>query len=305
MYNDYAIEKALKTVFLPVICNELDAGTNPIFSKIKQSVNDVWGNEVIVTTAKENILLKSNMSKISLKLQVPLRNFSLTPADIAQKLGKNIEKLKDDFNNYILHSLFSKKENSSNFLTGFADVLDTDNEKIYNVAKADYCSLNPVCKKVNEFNLNNLIEMVDDLEQNRSRPNFILCSYDTKRKLYNELLSKHNTVNVIEFSSGHKAIDVYMGIPLLPIKDLKDEEMYFIDTTFFTLHQLCDWNWEEDGKGNILHRDTKTGECYALLVKYAEIICDDISKQGVLKKFTESDLIIESITSLFLPIRHL
>lgn len=40
-------EKALKTVYLGVVANQLNVGVNPLLSKIKQTSSDVWGKEIV------------------------------------------------------------------------------------------------------------------------------------------------------------------------------------------------------------------------------------------------------------------
>ena len=40
-------DSALKTVYLGVIGNQLNVGANPLLSKIKQTTNNVYGNEVV------------------------------------------------------------------------------------------------------------------------------------------------------------------------------------------------------------------------------------------------------------------
>ena len=40
-------EKALKTVYLGVVANQLNVGVNPLLAKIKQTSSDVWGKEIV------------------------------------------------------------------------------------------------------------------------------------------------------------------------------------------------------------------------------------------------------------------
>ena len=44
-------EKALKSVYLGVIGNQLNMGANPLLSKIKQTTNNVYGNEIVKATS--------------------------------------------------------------------------------------------------------------------------------------------------------------------------------------------------------------------------------------------------------------
>ncbi len=40
-------EKALKTVYLGVVANQLNVGVNPLLAKIRQTSSDVWGKEIV------------------------------------------------------------------------------------------------------------------------------------------------------------------------------------------------------------------------------------------------------------------
>lgn len=40
-------EKALKTVYLGVVANQLNVGVNPLLARIKQTSSDVWGKEIV------------------------------------------------------------------------------------------------------------------------------------------------------------------------------------------------------------------------------------------------------------------
>lgn len=44
-------EKALKTVYLGVIGNQINMGANPLLAKIKQTTNNVYGNEIVKSTS--------------------------------------------------------------------------------------------------------------------------------------------------------------------------------------------------------------------------------------------------------------
>ena len=44
-------DNALKTVYLGVIGNQLNVGANPLLSKIKQTTNNVYGNEIVKATS--------------------------------------------------------------------------------------------------------------------------------------------------------------------------------------------------------------------------------------------------------------
>lgn len=51
MINLTTAEKALKTVYLGVIGNQLNYGANPLLSRIKQTTNNIYGNEIVKATS--------------------------------------------------------------------------------------------------------------------------------------------------------------------------------------------------------------------------------------------------------------
>ena len=77
-------EKALKTVYLGVIGNQLNYGANPLLSKIKQTTNNVYGNEIVkslsygisggVTAAAEADELPGGYGRTFLQLKGTLKN---------------------------------------------------------------------------------------------------------------------------------------------------------------------------------------------------------------------------------------
>ncbi len=40
-------EKALKSVYLNVVADQLNVGVNPLLAKIEQTSSDEWGKEII------------------------------------------------------------------------------------------------------------------------------------------------------------------------------------------------------------------------------------------------------------------
>ena len=44
-------DSALKTVYLGVVGNQLNTNANPLLSKIKQTSNNVFGNEIVKATS--------------------------------------------------------------------------------------------------------------------------------------------------------------------------------------------------------------------------------------------------------------
>lgn len=94
-------EKALKTVYLGVIGNQLNYGANPLLSKIKQTTNNVYGNEIVkslsygisggVTAAAEADELPGGYGRTFLQLKGTLKNLygTLEISDKAIRCSQN------------------------------------------------------------------------------------------------------------------------------------------------------------------------------------------------------------------------
>ena len=66
---------------------------------------------------------------------------------------------------------------------------------------------------------------------------------------------------------------------------IEDDTLYMLDTTKFTLHQLCDWEWIQGESGHVLHQKAGYPAYTATLVKYADLICDQPNGQAMFTKF--------------------
>ena len=77
-------DKALKTVYLGVVGNQLNYGVNPLLAKIKQTTNNVYGNEIVkgtsygisggVSAGTEDGALPKAHSKMYSKFRLTLKN---------------------------------------------------------------------------------------------------------------------------------------------------------------------------------------------------------------------------------------
>ena len=132
----------------------------------------------------------------------------------------------------------------------------------------------------------NLQLAIDTIEMTSGyKPNMILCSADVKRALVFNQRDYGTRLPTIQMEDGTTAIDYY-GIPVVVDRFCPENTMYLLNTDFFKLHQLCDWQWLETEDGKILKQTPGKPVYTATLVKYAELVCDNPSAQGMIK-FTE------------------
>jgi len=134
-----------------------------------------------------------------------------------------------------------------------------------------------------EINDNLLQTAVDFLEENTgSNIDFITCGAGVKRAYQQYLACYRRNIDVTVLEGGYKAIS-FNGIPVVSDRFVPDDTLYMLDTSKFTLHQLCDWEWIEGEGGKILRQKAGYPSYTATLVKYADLICEQPNGQA---KFT-------------------
>ncbi len=122
---------------------------------------------------------------------------------------------------------------------------------------------------------------VDFLEENTgSNIDFITCGAGVKRAYQEYLGCYRRNIDVTELAGGYRAI-TFNGIPVVSDRFIADDTLYMLDTTKFTLHQLCDWEWIEGEGGKILRQKPGYPAYTATLVKYADLICEQPNGQAM------------------------
>ena len=131
-----------------------------------------------------------------------------------------------------------------------------------------------------EINDNLLQTAVDFLEENTgSNIDFITCGAGVKRAYQQYLACYRRNIDVAVLEGGYKAIS-FNGIPVVSDRFVPDDTLYMLDTSKFTLHQLCDWEWIEGEGGKILRQKAGYPSYTATLVKYADLICEQPNGQA-------------------------
>lgn len=124
---------------------------------------------------------------------------------------------------------------------------------------------------------------VDYLSENSgSEIDIITCGSAVRRAYMQYLACYRRNIDVMNLAGGYKAV-AFNGIPVVADRFVEDDSLYMLDSSKFTLHQLCDWEWLEGENGNILHQNAGYPTYTATLVKYADLICDQPNGQA---KFT-------------------
>ena len=168
----------------------------------------------------------------------------------------------------------------NNEITGLGAIFNTSTN-LYGLSRNDNKWLNPyVSATEKEISDDVMQTAVDFLEENSaSHIDFITCGAGVRRAYLQYLACYRRNVDVMELAGGYKSIS-FNGIPVVADRFVADDTMFLLDTSKFTLHQLCDWEWIEGEGGNILRQKPGYPAYTATLVKYADMICDQPNGQA-------------------------
>ncbi len=177
---------------------------------------------------------------------------------------------------------FYVQGSKDNEITGLGAIF-SNSATLYGLNRADNRWLSPYTKNVQDDISDTVLqEAVDHLEENTgSNIDFITCGAKVKRMYQDYLATYRRNIDVTVLEGGYKAIS-FNGIPIVSDRFVEDDTLYMLDTSKFTLHQLCDWEWIEGEGGKILRQKAGYPAYTATLVKYADLICDQPNGQAKL-----------------------
>jgi len=178
-------------------------------------------------------------------------------------------------------------------ITGLGAIFGSS-ETLYGLNRTNNAWLTPYTSNTQtEINDDLLQTAIDYLSENSaSEIDIITCGSGVRRAYMQYLSCYRRNVDVMNLAGGYKAIS-FNGIPVVADRFVEDGTLYMLDSSKFTLHQLCDWEWIEGENGNILHQNSGYPTYTATLVKYADLICDQPNGQA---KFTN---IASTVTNPF------
>nr|WP_162990727.1 phage major capsid protein [Maliibacterium massiliense] len=172
-------------------------------------------------------------------------------------------------------------------LTGLGAIF-SDSQDIYGLKRSDYSWLVPYTKAdtgaLSELAIQSAIDALEETAD--GHVDFIACPAGVRRAYLDMMATTRRNVDMLDLQGGFKAVS-YNGIPIYADRFCPAGSMYLLDTAEFTMHQLCDWRWLEDGNGKILRQVAGTPKFTATLVKYAELMCDKPMAQARLTGITE------------------
>ena len=164
--------------------------------------------------------------------------------------------------------------NNTNPITGLGSIM-SEAGSIYGLSKAQNAFIRPTMEQylVNDFDYIKALQCADNIKINfGGNTDLIVTGYGWRRNF--QTLLKNNAINcdILSLEGGCKAISLN-GIPVYATRFMSDMVAYFIDSSVFTMHQLCDWQWLSNDKGQVLHQKEGYAAHCATLVKYCELIC--------------------------------
>lgn len=176
-----------------------------------------------------------------------------------------------------------------NEITGLGAIFGST-ETLYGLNRAENAWLTPYTSNDSKEISDELLQTAVDYlaENSASEIDMITCGSSVRRAYMQYLSCYRRNVDVMNLEGGYKAVS-FNGIPVVADRFIEDGTLYMLDTSKFTLHQLCDWEWLEGESGNILHQKAGHPTYTATLVKYADLICDQPNGQA---KFTNISTVV-------------
>ena len=172
-----------------------------------------------------------------------------------------------------------------NELTGLAAIF-SDND-IYGLDRSPSVMRPYIEDSIGEISESTIQKAMDTIEEiSGEKVDFIVCSWGVRRALCEYYKQNQVSLPTMEIEGGVKAIS-FNGIPVVADRFCPKGTMYLLNTNHFKVHQLCDWQWLEGEDGKILKQVPGKPVYTATLVKYAELMCENPSAQGMLVDITE------------------
>lgn len=159
-------------------------------------------------------------------------------------------------------------------ITGIGKIFDTQELSLFGVKLSENEFMNPnkFTIATSNFDYLSILQAIDTTKMdNGGHTDFIVTSFDFRREV--QKLLKNNAINcdlqVLE--GGFRALSID-GIPLYANRFIGSNTAYLLDSSSFSMHQLCDWTWLSNDKGEILRQKEGYAAHNATLVKYCELV---------------------------------
>lgn len=175
-------------------------------------------------------------------------------------------------------------------LTGLGAIFDTTNvTTLYGItSRTGYAWMTPYIDgnlgELTEWKLQNAINTIEDVYDVNINH---IAAGNTAYQYYMELMNYRRAINdVMILEGGHKALK-FNGMPLVRNKFLAPASIDVYDTSLFTIDQIADWDWLDDGVHGILQRNARYATYEGSIAKYCNLMCRLPAGIGRLSGITE------------------
>lgn len=174
-------------------------------------------------------------------------------------------------------------------ITGLGAIFDTDID-LYGCSRSTSGVLKPyINSSYGSISETGMQSIIDTLETEAgSEIDFISVSSDVKYAYMQYMSQYKRNIDTLNLDGGFKSLS-FNGVPLVYDRFVPEETMYFLDTSAFHLHQLCDWRFLETENGKILRQNQGYPTYTATLVKYCDLICDRPNGQAMISGVTAAE----------------
>lgn len=300
-FNTRQIDNYLKSIYLGAASEALNT-CHPVFARINQTTSDVWGKEIRKLEKYEPDEKAKYYQYVS-----PLKSLYMV-LSLPQKIEKvgDISAMQDiiaraftDMQNHASHAMSLEL-----FADGDGLIKDEKYSEINNLpAPQKICGLGYIFDNAKplyglprdrdsrratilDWSEKSNIELLDALSDKvlDHDCDMIVTSGAVRRAIQDALMATRQNIDILSVKGGYKAISIN-GVPLISDRNCDSDSLYILNTSDFNLHQLCDWQWLEDDSGRIIRQLflPKDHDYCAVLVKYADLICDDVQNQIKIK----------------------
>ncbi len=287
-------ENALKNIYLDVISNQLNCNIDPFISKVEKTTRDVWGKEILTPCAlySENGVeynnIKVELANIYLTIELSdkaIRAAQNSTGAFINLLNNEIESMLKEGKYRISNAIYTQ-DTKPEYLPleapfspiefiSLSDIFNIEQKSIYGLDREEW-GLMPEIKHIKEFNPTIIEEFIDNVNPSID---FLICTPSMKRSIHQYFLDHKQNVERKDFGSIGSYMEFNDNISIIPYKNMTDNEIWLVNSSDFTLNQLCDWLWLSDENDRILKQNINKPVYTANLVKYANLICHNVKGQ--------------------------
>lgn len=170
-------------------------------------------------------------------------------------------------------------------ITGIDAIFDT-NQDLYGLNRSTYASLVPYTHtQANNETFGEMLiqQAIDQIElQSNGNIDMLFAGRSARLLMVNSLLSYRKNIDFANLQGGVTTLS-FNGLPVYTYRFGDDDSILLVNSSDFTMHQLCDWEWLTNEDGSILKQKENYAIFTATLVKYADLICAKPNGQGMIK----------------------